>query len=508
MQKKEKCSINTSSVLQQIINERDSPLSIFREAISNSFDANANEMKISAKQEKKDDENKVTIVFKDDGQGMNIKELEQFFNAGYTSKDENKIGEKGLGTKLFFNSEKIEVISKKEDEAYKGILYNPLEDLRDDKVPEYEIKSLDELSLSQGTKITLENLKTNNKRDIFWGNKLKNYLRWKTAAGSIRRFFEDEDDMKVEVEVSNNQNKSYAIKGHPLPKTNEVDDPDKFAYRFDPFEYEIETSEGTSKIQVIGSIVGSEAHIVKDKRMKKKYKGFFLCKDYFPIRSVNEEVFGNSGEWQSMHVLINCQDLELTMGREDFLNKDEEASVFKEIIDSLKTFKNSILNSEPFHWNTKRIEKTEDYAGKGYELKQSIKHENQNEKREFQRATKLIQKKKNTEQFENEEFPFAFKPSNRLSTFSLFMTLLGKDLLPKDYKIFDVDEEGDKISLLMAYNNGSELTEPKYYTVYKTLDSNLLSQLDGGYQGVICWDSKIERKNIELNEILQLKKLV
>jgi len=499
MQKKEKCSINTSSVLKQIINERDSPLSIFREAISNSFDANANKMEILAKE---DDENQIDIIFKDDGDGMNLEELEQFFNAGYTSKDETKIGEK--------KKKKIQVKTKKEEKSFKGILKNPVKDLKNGKIPQYEIKSVDDINISQGTEIILKGLKTNNKRDIFWGNKFKNYLRWKTAAGSIRRFFEDEEDMEVQVEVSNNKNKSYTIKGHPLPETNDVEDPDAFAYRFDPFEYEIETSSGTSKIQVIGSIVGSEAHVVKDKRMKKKYKGFFLCKDYFPIRSVNEEVFGNSGEWQSMHVLINCQDLELTMGREDFVNKNEEGSVFNRIIDSLKTFKNSILNGEPFHWNTEMVENTECYAGKGYELKQSIKHQNQNDKREIQRATKIIQKKKNIEQFENQEFPFAFKPSNRLSTFSLFMTLLGKELLPKDYKIFDVDEEGDKISILMAYSNGSELTEPKYYTVYKNLNNDLLNKLNGGYQGVICWDANdlsVNSKS-ELDDIIQLKNLV
>jgi len=506
MQKKEKCSINTSSVLKQIINERDSPLSIFREAISNSFDANASEMEIIAKQ---DNEDQVDIIFKDDGEGMNLEELEQFFNAGYTSKDETKIGEKGLGTKLFFNSKEIEVKTGNGEKRYKGVLKNPIIDLKNGNVPEYEIMSIEDKDVPRGTEIILRNLKTNNKRDIFWGNKLKNYLRWKTAAGSIRRFFEGEDDMEVQVEVSNTKNKSYTIKGHPLPKTNEVDDPDKFAYRFDPFDYEIETSAGKSKIQVIGSIVGSEAHIVKDKRMKKKYKGFFLCKDYFPIRSVNEEVFGNSGEWQSMHVLINCQDLELTMGREDFINKDEEGSVFNEIIESLKAFKNSILNGEPFHWNTERIEKTDTYAGKGYGLKQSIKHQNQNDKREFARATKIIQKKNNIEQFENKEFPFAFKPSNKLSTFSLFMTLLGKNSLPKNYKIFDVDEEGNKISILMAYSNGSELTEPKYYTVYRTLSNNQLNKLDGGYQGVICWELGAQiKKNISLDEVIQLKKYV
>jgi len=502
-----KCKINTSSVLKQIINERDSPLSIFREAISNSFDAKSEKMYIYVNKNEKEE---INIVFEDDGEGMNIQELEQFFNAGYTNKDDSKIGEKGLGTKLFFNSEKIEIITKKEDITLKGILDSPLDYLREGEVPEYEVKELVDSDVSQGTKIKIINLKTNNKRQIFWGDKLRNYLRWKTVAGSIRRFFEGGDKFNVTLEISNkNRGKTYTISGHPLPNTNEVEDSDDFAYQFDPFEYKIKNSSREFKVEVVGSIVGPEAHIVKDKRMKKKYKGFFLCKDYFPIRSVNEEVFGNSGEWQSMHVLINCQGLNLTMGREDFLNKDEEGSIFNKIISSLKVFKNSILNGKPFHLEGQRIEETKNYAGKGYDRLRSIKKNQEKEKIDFKRATKIIQKKNNIDRFEDQTLPFAFKPSNRLSTFSLFMTLLGKGSFSKKYKIFDVDKEDDRISILMSHENGSDYLKPIYYTIYKTLNDNLLNNINKSYQGVICWDSNIKNDDISrFDDFIKLKDLI
>lgn len=508
MQKKEKCKINTSSVLKQIINERDSPLSIFREAISNSFDANASHMNISAEER---EERQINIIFHDNGKGMNSKELQQFFNVGYTSKDDSKIGEKGLGTKLFFNSERVEVKTVKDGKGLEGILNSPLDYLRSGEIPHYEIKEVDELPFSRGTEIKLLGVKTHNRREIFWGNKLKNYLRWKTAAGSIRRFFENGKKMEVNIEVSDgNKNKSYTITGHPLPETNRVDNSDVFAFRFDPFEFDIELPSRKSKVQVVGSIVGPEAHIVQDKRMKKKYKGIFLCKDYFPIRSVNEEVFGNSGEWQSMHILVNCQDLELTMGREDFVNKEEEGTIFKEVIKRLKVFKNSVLNGEPFEWKGQKVEKTDKYAGRGYEQLQTLKQRQKSERLDCRRATKIIQKKNNVKRFKKDSLPIAFEPSDKLSTFSLFLTLLGSESLDNSYKIFDVGEENDRLTLLMSQNNGSGLTEPRYYTVYKTFTKQLLNHLDGNYDGVICWDFKnISPKNEnKLKDFIRLKEFV
>lgn len=500
---KKECKINTSSILKQIINERDSPLSIFREAISNSFDANASVLDIDVE---KSEDGEINISFEDNGEGMGKEELEQFFNAGYTSKDESKIGEKGLGTKLFFNSKKIEVITNKNGIAYKGRLNKPLEKLRKDEVPEYQFEKEENSNFHEGTKIKIQDLKTNNSRDIFWGNNLKNYLRWKTAAGSIRHFFNEGKNIQVHVNISfNSKNKSFEVKGHPLPESNKVEEPDKFAYQFDPFKFKIEDSSEPIQVEIVGSIVGSEAHIVKDKRMKKKYKGFFLCKDYFPIRSVNEEVFGNSGEWQSMHVLVNCQNLKLTMGREDFLNKEEEKSTFKKIIDILKTFKNSILNGEPFHWNGKLIENTENYAGKGYEKLQTLKKKSESKKLDFKRVTTLLQKKKKVKRFDDENFPFTFEPNDKLSTFSIFLILLGKDSFSNKYKVFDTSMEGERISVLMNKNNGSKMEKPTYYAVEKCLNDKKLTQIKDKYDGVICWESNIQNEEeIGFKEIIYL----
>ena len=116
----------------------------------------------------------------------------------------------------------------------------------------------------------------------------------------------------------------------------------------------------------MGSIAGADAHIVKNKQIKKQYKGFFLCKDFFIIKDINQEIFGGgTGEWQNMHILVNCQDIELSMGREGFIERGE-GTVFNEIIEAIKTFKNCVVKGQPFEYNGRLIEQTNNFAGHGY----------------------------------------------------------------------------------------------------------------------------------------------
>jgi hypothetical protein len=60
----------------------------------------------------------IRIVLKDDGNGMDARTLERFFNLGDSEKSELKaeteiedhpIGEKGFGTKIYLNSRRVEV---------------------------------------------------------------------------------------------------------------------------------------------------------------------------------------------------------------------------------------------------------------------------------------------------------------------------------------------------------------------------------------------------------------
>ena len=84
-------------------------LDLVREAISNSFDANATKIWIDFSVIQDHGEEVLKIVLKDNGDGMDEDGLQSFFDLGNSLRrnDSDKIGEKGHGTKIYFNSQKV-----------------------------------------------------------------------------------------------------------------------------------------------------------------------------------------------------------------------------------------------------------------------------------------------------------------------------------------------------------------------------------------------------------------
>lgn len=483
---KQQCKINTAHILRQIIRERNNPLSIFREAISNAYDADATDMKIIVE---RGNNGKTYVAFYDNGTGMTYLELCDFFNVGYSRKQKDKIGEKGLGTKLFFNSDKIIVETRSDREGdLTGRLDSPLSSLKKGDIPKFKIKKRnDELSSNYATKILLKNVSIPNEREIFWGNNLENYLIWKTVAGSFEHYFLKRKSFEVKVEIVNyGKRKSSVISGHLFPETNICDTPENFAYRFDPFEFDIKVGEKTSKVQIMGAIAGADAHIVKNKQIKKQYKGFFLCKDYFIVRDINQEIFGGgTGEWQNMHILVNCQDIELSMGREGFIERGE-GTVFNELIEAIKVFKNCIVKGQPFEYNGRLLEQTKNFAGHGYSQLKYLK-ENKNIKNiKCARSLRLLQIQDNKRLADRNKSFMIYEPNNRISTFSLFLESLSKQLITDTFTIYDITFEDKNISLLMKKTN--EDTKPLFYAIEHILTKNSFYRLKDKYQGIICWE--------------------
>jgi hypothetical protein len=491
----QECKINTAHILRQIINERDNPLSILREAISNSKDAHATQMKVTIERKKN---GKINVSFFDNGIGMTYQQLNDFFNIGYSQKRANQIGEKGLGTKLFFNCDEIVVETKsKKNKGYRGRLKAPIASLNKGIIPTFKIEPCpSNVFNGYHTKIFLHNLKINDPRPLFWGNNLENYILWNTAAGSVDNFFKRKNSFELTIETKNNgKSKSSVISGHVFPQTNRCNNPENFAYQFDPFEFNVKVGKKNSKVQVVGAIVGANAHIIKDKRIKKQFKGFFLCKDHFIIRDVNKDIFGGgTGEWQNMHILVNCQAINLSMGREGFIDKGE-GTVFYAVIEAIRLFKNSIINGARFKYNGQLVEKTSNFAGRGYEQLRDLKENHNVKEIKCMRSLRLMQIQDNTKILDKFNTNMIYEPTNKISTFTLFLELLSKDYVKDSFTIYDVNVEDKNISLLMGKNNGKTGEIPRFYTIEHIVDDKLLGKLHSKYEGLICWNAKKVDKN-------------
>ena len=108
------------------------PLDLVREAISNAFDAEADNIVLEFSVIQEYGEKVLKIEIEDNGTGMDEKGLASFFDLGNSLRrgDENSIGEKGHGNKSYFLiSRKIEVITVKDEKKYHAVMNEPSREL-------------------------------------------------------------------------------------------------------------------------------------------------------------------------------------------------------------------------------------------------------------------------------------------------------------------------------------------------------------------------------------------
>ena len=152
------------------------PLDLVREAISNAFDAKADNIILGFSVIQEYGEKVLKIEIEDNGTGMDEKGLSSFFDLGNSLRrgDESCIGEKGHGTKVFFNSRKIEVVTIKDGKKYHAVMQEPSRELFERRIPKVIVKIEDTDSLSTGTSICILGY-NNNRRDKFTHDQFKLY---------------------------------------------------------------------------------------------------------------------------------------------------------------------------------------------------------------------------------------------------------------------------------------------------------------------------------------------
>lgn len=118
----------------EIAGDFTNPLEVVREAISNALDAGATRVQLEFSQPKEAGVLILNISIEDNGTGMDAASLQSFFDLGNSSKrgDTTTIGEKGHGTKVYFNCSSIRV-----DTIYDGKRLRAVMDLHLRKPPRW-----------------------------------------------------------------------------------------------------------------------------------------------------------------------------------------------------------------------------------------------------------------------------------------------------------------------------------------------------------------------------------
>lgn len=199
--------VKEAHAFREISQDFTTPAEIFRESVANSLDAYARRLWLRAIVEPVRGRETVFIDLSDDGIGMNADSIKSFLNLSDSVKPKEPpagkptrqmTGYKGHGTKVYFNSESLEVLSYDGSSAPVAcLLSDPRGELADGKVPTAEIVELkledlksrreawgiQELGTGSGTSIRVTGYHQNSKSGLEHDH-LRDYILWFTRWGS------------------------------------------------------------------------------------------------------------------------------------------------------------------------------------------------------------------------------------------------------------------------------------------------------------------------------------
>ncbi len=321
--------VNEVNEFLEIASDFEDPLEVIRESLSNAYDANASNVEIEIKSREMGSD----IIIDDDGDGMNQRDIESFFDLGNSRKTDS-IGYKGHGTKIFYKSDRIVVNTATDEVNYRAEMDEPWDKLNRRELPEYEVTETPIKKGNSGTRIRIRNFRSGQGFDpeSLTYKKIEHYLKWKTIAGSTAYFFGDDDrEMNITVRLGDEIDDSQS----ELETTNRFDFPDeqlepdesseypaeRMCKHYDPTEIAIREDGQKATLQIVGLVGGKEARneLPTYGRHSAQF-GVWLAKDHIKVERLNEAI-SHDNEFLHFFFVVNCQEIELSANRESIRNK-------------------------------------------------------------------------------------------------------------------------------------------------------------------------------------------
>ncbi len=390
-----KCGVSQAAVLKQMVLNTSNSLELFREAVSNSIDADCREINILLDRSGGD---VWDVVIQDDGHGMEEAHMCAFFNMGESVKDfESRgagselkptlsIGEKGLGSKTAFVAEEIRLESCRSSTGKRlvGKMSGAMDALRRGEVPTFEVEEPsigDRFELQRrGTRIELRGVRIptfNGKvcseaKEV--ADRLMHYLRTSCATGTVKNLFAGRKhvkdlvlnvaaipDLTIEVNISGQRpvrlermSGAYEIPDSNVnPTTGQPDRTTGVPRNSDEF-CDTHTFSRERTISVRGEnvtvfydglaiIAGASVRgrMLRDELKQgwthKSQMGLHLCRDFIPLRAdgvLSRELL-DPEYYYEFKVFLNCQWFTLNADRNSVTNQesDEVAWILRDFRD-------------------------------------------------------------------------------------------------------------------------------------------------------------------------------
>lgn len=498
--------VNTIWEIKEIADDFMNPLEIFREAISNAYDAGAKEIDIQVYINKNNEYDNLTIKISDDGKGMTEEQLRNFWDLGYSEKRNEEgelIGSKGHGTTIYLKSKYIQVKTTSENDAFESICINPSQSLRNNQNYSPKTKRIEKYEKT-GTEITLEGyVQDESDYKYFQQNVIKDYIMWFTKHGSFEKEIGKNNyaDNIIKLKAFDEPEEIISF-GHVFPAENTDIEKLKEKYyscasdyyvkrfvksgcisNYPNYKYDMVIYvEGTGAKKEYNKMISDNKknQVVGAYKIADRY-GLYLCKDYFPIQKINEWIssFGTgSNSYGLLHGFINCQQFDLTANRGSISIKNREVmeALKEEVQEVLQEIQKDIYKSE------KGLDILNSYKD---EIRTKEVEENEFEKRKKRIKQKEIYKHKNV---------LLYEPKNESELYYVYSIL--NTLYPEEFEFESLDYNSSNGIDMIVQPKKQSVRDPeyKYVELKYMLSKNEFNHSFKNISYILCWDID---KNIE-----------
>ncbi|MDD5089757.1 MAG: ATP-binding protein [Candidatus Wallbacteria bacterium] len=485
----------------EIANDFANPLDLIREGISNSYDASAQNITITFDVIEPYGERILKIVLEDDGVGMGRDELQSFFDLGNSPKrnDRTKIGEKGHGTKIFFNSKQINVETVNDNVKRIAVLDNPYQKLFSREIPQVNVEEIQRVNFPSGTKIIILGY-NNNRCDRFTHDIIKDYILWFTKHGSIS-LQEGNNIHSVCLKLKGLGSDEHEIipAKHYFPDESPGMDQLFETHLTKAPHYYCKRVQKRGNLRnfpdisytAIFSIEGKQVKYNSNPMIRRKgYRspegaytiqeryGLWVCKDGIPIQRKNEWILFKGSEYTKLHAFVNCQSLRLTANRSSIENTPSE--VLSDLKIAVQSIYDELANSSDWTNMEWLEEEAESY------------HTIEKERTQFEWRKRKLNRSK-IAKYKNYTL---VEPDREIGVYSLFLlvSFLEPELFP--FQILDYDTH-DGIDVIAKGDRTKPISQSRmFYIEFKKLLSKSFNHSFENLKSIICWDTDLCHEDV------------
>ena len=489
------------------------PLDLVREGISNAFDAGAKNINLDFHVDTEYGEKVLKIVIEDDGSGMDQDGLKSFFDLGNSMcrNDDSAIGEKGHGTKVYFNSGKIEIITYKNGKKYFATMEQPSKKLYNREIPEVSVEIEDDNENNHGTKIIISGY-NNNRRQVFTHAQIKDYIIWFTKFGSVEKEFgiNVNNDCKLFLKGTDRKEFEELKFGHVFPNESKsvqklfdeyiVDAPKYYCKKY--VKVGTLKNQPETEYQAVFYVEGNRVKYDYNPMIKRsgysaplgaytvqERYGIWLCKDYMPIQRKNEWITYKGNEYTRFHAFVNCQELRLTANRGSIENTRPE--VLQDLMDAVKEMYAEITQGK-------------DYLDIDW-LEQEVLAYNtvEKEQKEFNNRIDRV----NRARVADYNGVHLVEPQQESGVFTLFMQLSFLDDSIFPFTVIDYDTHSGIDVIVKSKDLIPIKNSQLFYVEFKNYLTKNFNHTFKNLHSIICWDISSNIKNgSELEDITGAKR--